>query len=60
MLNIVFVLVSISTLVQAPSLPAAARLLRLDQLRDMEVETAPLDVLDADLPTIITPAGSRT
>ncbi|MEV1084081.1 potassium/proton antiporter [Streptomyces sp. NPDC050211] len=62
LLNIVFVLVVIFTVVQGPSLPAAARLLRLTRpgaLREIQVETAPLDVLDADLLTVSIPAGSR-
>jgi cell volume regulation protein A len=62
LLNIVFVLVVIFTLVQGPGLPAAARWLRLtrsDALREIQVETAPLDVLDADLLTITIPTGSR-
>ncbi|MFJ8190110.1 potassium/proton antiporter [Streptomyces sp. NPDC096094] len=61
-LNIVFVLVVLFTLVQGPTLPAAARLLRLarsDALREIQVETAPLDVLDADLLTVAIPRGSR-
>ncbi|MGC9497570.1 potassium/proton antiporter [Streptomyces sp. WG7] len=61
-LNIVFVLVVLFTLVQGPTLPAAARRLRLtrsDALREIQVETAPLDVLDADLLTVAIPPGSR-
>nr|WP_237519405.1 potassium/proton antiporter [Streptomyces sp. HUCO-GS316] len=62
LLNIVFVLVVIFTVVQGPSLPVAARLLRLTRrgaLREIQVEAAPLDVLDADLLTVSIPAGSR-
>lgn len=62
LLNIVFVLVVIFTLVQGPTLPAVARLLRLtraDQVRELQVETAPLDVMDADLLNLTIPAGSR-
>ncbi|WP_433544232.1 potassium/proton antiporter (plasmid) [Streptomyces sp. CA-294286] len=62
LLNIVFVLVVLFTLVQGPSLPAMARLLRLtraDALRDVQVETAPLDLLDADLLTLTVPDRSR-
>ncbi|MEU4259888.1 MULTISPECIES: potassium/proton antiporter [Streptomyces] len=62
LLDIVFVLVVLFTLVQGPSLPAMARLLRLtrpDALRDVQVETAPLDVLDADLLTLTVPESSR-
>ncbi|MEV0523986.1 potassium/proton antiporter [Streptomyces sp. NPDC050439] len=61
LLNVVFVLVVIFTLVQGPTLPTAARWLRLtkkDALRDLHVETAPLDVLDADLLTTTVPPGS--
>ncbi|UQA91547.1 potassium/proton antiporter [Streptomyces halobius] len=61
-LNIVFVLVVLFTLLQGPSLPAVARrlgLVRPDALREVQVETAPLDVLDADLLTVIIPPGSR-
>jgi cell volume regulation protein A len=61
LLNIVFVLVVLFTLVQGPSLPAAARRLGLTQpgaLREIQVETAPLDVLDADLLTAAIPPGS--
>jgi cell volume regulation protein A len=62
LLNIVFVLVVIFTMVQGPSLPAAARLLGLTRpgaLRDVQVESAPLDVMDADLLTAAIPQGSR-
>jgi cell volume regulation protein A len=62
LLNVVFVLVVIFTLVQGPSLPALARWLRLTRpggLRDVQVESAPLDVLDADLLTVAIPTGSR-
>ncbi|MER6617803.1 potassium/proton antiporter [Streptomyces xantholiticus] len=62
LLNIVFVLVVLFTLVQGPSLPVAARLLRLTRpgaLRDIQVETSPLDVLDADLLTLTVPEDSR-
>ncbi|MEH0542334.1 potassium/proton antiporter [Streptomyces sp. B21-105] len=61
-LNIVFVLVVLFTLVQGPTLPAVARrlgLTRAGALRDVQVETAPLDVLDADLLTVTIPPGSR-
>ncbi|HWM39524.1 MAG TPA: potassium/proton antiporter, partial [Streptomyces sp.] len=62
LLNIVFVLVVVFTLVQGPSLPFIARRLGLTRpgaLRDVEVEAAPLDVLDADLLTVAVPPGSR-
>ncbi|MFP8959168.1 potassium/proton antiporter [Streptomyces nanhaiensis] len=62
LLNIVFVLVVLFTLLQGPTLPAAARWLGLTRpgaLREVQVETAPLDVLDADLLTVTVPEGSR-
>lgn len=62
LLNIVFVLVVIFTLVQGPTLPAAARRLGLTRpgaLREIQVESAPLDILDADLLTVAIPPGSR-
>ena len=62
LLNIVFVLVVVFTLVQGPSLPAVARLLRLTrsgEFRELQVETAPLDVLQADLLTVTIPPGSK-
>lgn len=54
-LNIVFVLVAVFTLVQGPSLPLLSRLLRLAPgraTRQIVVESAPLDVLDAELLTM--------
>jgi potassium/hydrogen antiporter len=60
-LNVVFVLVVIYTLVQGPSLPFVARLLRLtprETTRQILVESAPLDVLDAELLTMTVPASS--
>jgi cell volume regulation protein A len=50
--NIVFVLVVVFTLVQAPVLPWVGRVLRIDggdTVRDLDVEAAPLGRLDADL-----------
>ncbi|MBJ6642882.1 potassium/proton antiporter [Streptomyces sp. BSE7F] len=61
-LNIVFVLVALFTLLQGPTLPAVARrlgLVRTDALREIQVEAAPLDVLDADLLTVAIPEGSH-
>jgi cell volume regulation protein A len=61
LLNIVFVLVVIFTLIQGPSLPAVARrlaLIRRQAAREIVVEAAPLDVLDAELLTTTIPAGS--
>jgi cell volume regulation protein A len=60
--DIVFVLVAAYTLIQGPSLPVAARLLRLTrpgEAREVAVEAAPLDVLGAELLTITVPPGSR-
>jgi cell volume regulation protein A len=59
--DIVFVLVVVFTLVQAPTLPAAAFRLRVTvtgHARDLEVEAAPLERLAADLLQVaITPAS---
>ncbi len=62
LLNIVFVLVVIFTLVQGPSLYPLARRLRIsptESTREIMVEAAPLDVLDAELLTMTIPPGSR-
>ncbi|MFB4293471.1 potassium/proton antiporter [Nonomuraea sp. ATR24] len=62
LLNIVFVLVVVFTLIQGPALPALARLLGVTQpgqAREVDIESAPLDVLDAELLTLTVPAGSR-
>lgn len=61
LLNVVFVLVVIYTLVQGPSLPWVAQWLRLvprDVTREIFVESAPLDVLDAALLTTTVPPRS--
>lgn len=61
LLNIVFVLVVIFTLIQGPSLAPLARRLRLfprEDTRQILVESAPLDVLDAELLTMTVPADS--
>jgi cell volume regulation protein A len=61
LLNIVFVLVVLFTIVQGPSLPPIARRLGLiprQATREIVVEAAPLDVLDAELLTTTIPAGS--
>ncbi|MGI5414034.1 potassium/proton antiporter [Streptomyces chartreusis] len=61
-LNIVFVLVVLFTLIQGPTLPVVARhlgLARADALREIQVEAAPLDLLDADLLTVAIPPGSK-
>lgn len=55
LLNIVFVLVVVFTLVQGPSLRPVAHLLGLitrEATREIQVEAAPLDVLDAELLTM--------
>ncbi|OAT69420.1 K+/H+ antiporter [Mycobacteroides immunogenum] len=62
LLNIVFVLVVVFTLVQGPSLRPVARLLGLitrEETREVQVEAAPLDVLDAELLTMKVQPGSR-
>jgi cell volume regulation protein A len=61
-LNIVFVLVVLFTLVQGPSLYPLARLLRIsphESTQQILVESAPLDVLDAELLTMTVPPGSE-
>jgi cell volume regulation protein A len=58
----VFVLVVVFTLVQGWSLPWVARRLQIAAPitpRDVEVESAPLDELDADLMQLTVPPGSR-
>ena len=58
----VFVLVVVFTLVQGTSLPWVARRLGIATPltpRDVVVESAPLDELDADLVQMTVPAGSR-
>jgi potassium/hydrogen antiporter len=50
--DVVFVLVVVFTLVQAPTLPVVARLLRIggeDEVRDLDIEAAPLERVEADL-----------
>ena len=61
-LDIVFVGVVVFTLVQGPSLPPLARALGLSSTgaaRELAVEVAPLDAIDADLLTLTVPVGSR-
>ena len=61
-LDIVFVGVVIFTLVQGPTLPAVGRVLHLvppDTARELQVDAAPLDRLDAELLTLTIPPGSR-
>ncbi|MGY1752699.1 potassium/proton antiporter [Blastococcus sp. SYSU D01042] len=58
----VFVLVVVFTVVQGGSLPWVARRLRIAAPltpRDVEVESAPLDELDADLLQLVVQEGSR-
>ena len=59
--DVVFVLVLVLTLLQGPLVPVLARRLGLvdDQPRDLEVETAPLGRIDADLLEVSIEAGSR-
>ena len=60
--DIVFVLVVVYTVVSAPTLPAAGRLLRVVDTAaaiELEVEAAPLDQLGADLLQVGVPSGSR-
>jgi cell volume regulation protein A len=61
-LNAVFVLVVVFTVIQGPSLPTLARRLRLiprESTRQIPIESAPLDVLDAELLTMTIPPGSH-
>lgn len=60
--NIVFILVVVFTLVQGPSLHLVAQKLGLiprEATREIQVESAPLDVLDAELLTMTVSPGSR-
>ena len=60
--DVVFVLVVVYTLIQAPTLPALGRLLGLvdvSQPTDLDVETAPLEQMGADLLQLQVPPGSR-
>ncbi|MBO3751492.1 potassium/proton antiporter [Streptosporangiaceae bacterium NEAU-GS5] len=59
--NEVFVIVIVFTVVQGPTLPYMARLLGLGgegEARDLDVEAAPLEELNADLLQIRIPRGS--
>jgi cell volume regulation protein A len=61
-LDVVFVLVVVYTLVQAPTLPWVGRRLGVvepGQALDVEVETAPLDEMGADLLQVRVGPGSR-
>jgi cell volume regulation protein A len=59
--DVVFVLVAVFTAVQAPLIAPLARWLRLDSGdgRDLDVDAAPLDRIEADLLTVHVPVGSR-
>jgi potassium/hydrogen antiporter len=62
LLNIVFILVVVYTLIQGPSLRLLAQRLGLiprDATREIQVESAPLDVLEAELLTMTVVAPSR-
>ncbi|MCG5220406.1 potassium/proton antiporter [Streptosporangium sp. KLBMP 9127] len=59
--NEVFVIVIVFTLLQGPTLPYVARVLRVsapDETRDLEVESAPLEELNADLLQVRVPQSS--
>ncbi|MDH2430476.1 potassium/proton antiporter [Sphaerisporangium sp. TRM90804] len=59
--NEVFVIVIVFTMVQGPTLPYLARLLKVtapDEARDLGVEAAPLEELNADLLQVTIPPGS--
>jgi potassium/hydrogen antiporter len=60
--NMVFVLVIVFTLVQAPALPWVAHrlgLARSDEAAELDIESSPLSRLDADLLQVPVPEGSR-
>ncbi|MBM7171174.1 potassium/proton antiporter [Streptomyces sp. G44] len=60
--NIVFVLVVVYTLVQGPTLPWLARLLRIggsSEAADLGIESAPLERLRGHLLSVAIPEGSR-
>lgn len=62
LLNIVFILVVVYTVVQGPSLGLFAHWLRLiprDTTREIQVEAAPLDVLEAELLTMTVQPESK-
>ncbi|AMO58996.1 NhaP-type Na+(K+)/H+ antiporter [Mycolicibacterium phlei] len=62
LLNIVFILVVVFTLIQGPSLLPLAGLLGLipkEATREIQVESAPLDVLDAELLTMTVQEPSK-
>ena len=57
----VFVLVAVFTLVQSPLIAPLSRRLAVEaeEGRDLDVDAAPLDRIEADLLTVRVPAGSR-
>ena len=59
--DVVFVLVAVFTAVQAPLIAPLARRLQLDSGdgRDLDVDAAPLDRIEADLLTVHVPVGSK-
>ena len=60
--NEVFVIVIVFTLVQGPTLPLAARLLKVTdpgEAHDLDVEAAPLEELKSELLQVTVPPGSR-
>ncbi|MEV4105867.1 potassium/proton antiporter [Nonomuraea sp. NPDC049649] len=60
--NEVFVIVIVFTLVQGPTLPLAARLLKVGspgEAHELEVEAAPLEELNANLLQVTVPLGSQ-
>jgi cell volume regulation protein A len=61
LVDVVFVLVVVLTLLQGTTLPFVARRLNViaSEPREIEVDAAPLDELGADLLQVRVPAGSR-
>jgi cell volume regulation protein A len=60
--DLVFVLAILFTLIQGPSLPWVARRLRISspyEAREVDLESAPLGQLDADVLTVRVPEGSE-
>ncbi|MFG1947772.1 potassium/proton antiporter [Nonomuraea sp. NPDC048826] len=60
--NEVFVIVIVFTLLQGPTLPWAARVLKVGapgEAHELEVEAAPLEELNADLLQVTVPPGSQ-
>lgn len=60
--DVVFLLVVVFTLIQGPTLPAAARLLRVgepDATREVTIESAPLETIDASLLQFQVPEQSK-